>query len=213
MPTGRPSKLAGRVALVVGAGSDFGRAAAMALAPQGARLALNDLLPNPIERLAAEIEAKGGHAAVYAEDLSKKLALQTALQHILEDLERIDILVFAAGVGPRDPILDMDEWHWRHALDLNLNAAFLTMQSVGRVMRELGGGVMALGIPPAGGSAALASGAAALEGLAGAAAKEFAAHNIRVGAVPSGETEQAVQDLMKLIDTQFSTPPKEKPHG
>lgn len=199
--------------MVAGAGSDFGRAAAMKLARQGVRLALNDLLPNPIERLAAEIQALGGQAAAYPEDLSKKLALQTALQHILEDLERIDILVFAGGVSPGDAILDMDEWHWRHALDLNLNAAFLAMQSVGRVMRELGGGVVALGIPPAGSSAALATAAKALEGLAGAAREQFAVYNIQVGAIPSGDAERAVQDLMKLIDTQFSTPRKEKPHG
>jgi NAD(P)-dependent dehydrogenase (short-subunit alcohol dehydrogenase family) len=198
---------------VVGAASDFGRRAALELAQQGARLALNDLLPDGVEQLAAEIQAAGGEAAAYPDDLSKKLALQTALEHLLTDHERLDILVFASSVHPRDPLLDMDEWDWRHALDLNLNAAFLVMQSVGRVMRSLGGGLMVFAIPESGDSAAAATGAAALEALAGAAALQFAEHGIQVHSLSKSNTQYALHELSALIDSKFSPVQKEFPHG
>jgi NAD(P)-dependent dehydrogenase (short-subunit alcohol dehydrogenase family) len=199
--------------LVVGAASDFGRRAALELAQQGARLALNDLLPDGVEQLAAEIQAAGGDAAAYPDDLSKKLALQTALEHLLTDHERLDILVFASSVHPRDPILDMDEWDWRHALDLNLNAAFLVMQSVGRVMRAQGGGLMVFAIPESGDSAAAATGAAALEALAGAAALQLAEHGIRVHSLSKSNTQYALRKLSDYIELAFSLDKKEPSHG
>ncbi|HLD93895.1 MAG TPA: SDR family NAD(P)-dependent oxidoreductase, partial [Anaerolineales bacterium] len=137
MPPSNPS-----VALLIGAGSAIGAEITRELASRGVRLALNDLLPTRIEPLAAEIAASGGQASAFPADVSRKLSLQTMLQEVLEKFERIDILVFIANVQPRDAILDMDEWDWHRTIDLNLTAAFLCMQSVGRVMRELGGGVI-----------------------------------------------------------------------
>src|SRR3972149_1572881 len=129
-----------RVALIVGAGTELGQAVARQLATNGVRVALNDLLPDRVELIAKEIQTTGGEAIVYAADLSRKLALQTVLQNILEGWARIDILIFIAFSQPADALLDIDEWDWHRSVDLNLTAAFLCMQSVGRVMRELGGG-------------------------------------------------------------------------
>ena len=137
MPPSNPS-----VALLIGAGSAIGAEITRELASRGVRLALNDLLPTRIEPLAAEIAASGGQASAFPADVSRKLSLQTMLQEVLEKFEHIDILVLIANVQPRDAILDMDEWDWHRTIDLNLTAAFLCMQSVGRVMRELGGGVI-----------------------------------------------------------------------
>ena len=137
MPPSNPS-----VALLIGAGSAIGAEITRELASRGVRLALNDLLPTRIEPLAAEIAASGGQASAFPADVSRKLSLQTMLQEVLEKFEHIDILVFIANVQPPDAILDMDEWDWHRTIDLNLTAAFLCMQSVGRVMRELGGGVI-----------------------------------------------------------------------
>lgn len=166
------------VALVVGAGSTLGQAVARVLAAKGFRVALNDLLPNHIEALAAKL---GEHTAAYPADLSRKLALQTMLQEILERWQRIDLLVFIPTTRPTTPLLDLDEWDWHRALDLNLTTAFLCMQSVGRVMRELGGGTMVNMLPTEWKDSTLF--AAAVSGLAAlteGAAKEFAAHGIRV---------------------------------
>ena len=170
-----------RVALIVGAGSRLGGQLARGLAAGGVRVALNDLLPNHIETLAAELNTSGFQAAAHPADLSRKLALQTMLQEVLEAWERIDILVFIPSVQPSGPLLDLDEWDWHRALDLNLSAAFLCMQSAGRIMRQLGGGVMVNVLEPSPiASPVYEAATAGLAALTQAASAEFAAHNIRV---------------------------------
>jgi 3-oxoacyl-[acyl-carrier protein] reductase len=167
-----------KVALIVGAGSTIGGEIARAIAERGYRSALNDLSPTRIEVLAKEL---GNSAQAFEGDVSRKLGLQTMLQDVLARFERIDVLVFIANVQPRDAVLDMDEWDWHRAIDLNLTAAFLCMQSVGRVMREIGGGVIVNVLSPASlVSAAYAVATAGIEALSRAAEAEFAGHNIRV---------------------------------
>jgi 3-oxoacyl-[acyl-carrier protein] reductase len=196
---------AARVALIVGAGSPLGEQLARGLAAGGVRVALNDLLPNHIEALAAEINAAGSEAygearrkvAALPADLSRKLALQTMLQDILEPWERIDILVFIPSVQPSNPLLDLDEWDWHRALDLNLSAAFLCMQSVGRVMRQVGGGVMVNVLQSSHvHSPVYEAAAAGLGALTQAVSTELAAHNIRVHSL-SGEHVDA-QSILQL---------------
>lgn len=191
-----------RVALLIGAGSTTGAEIARGLAARGVRIALNDLLPTRIEPLAAEISASGNQAAAFPADVSRKLSLQTMLQEVLEKFERIDILIFIANVQPPDAILDMDEWDWHRTIDLNLTAAFLCMQSVGRVMRQLGGGVMVNVLKDVQGprsntgkavSAAYEVAAAGIAALSRAAEAEFAAHRIRVHMAKS--VEEVIQTI------------------
>lgn len=191
------SDIKDKVALVIGAGFGPGRAVARHLAAAGARLALNDLVPNPIEDLAAEL---GTNAGAFPADASKKLSLQGLIQDVLEAYARIDILVFAAAVHPRQPLLEIDEWDWRHALDLNLNAAFLALQSVGRGMRAQGGGqILILVDHPAEGdaspSAAYRTASAALAALAAYAADQLAEQGIDVRTVPAVEAGRILDYL------------------
>ncbi|MEX2160659.1 MAG: SDR family NAD(P)-dependent oxidoreductase [Anaerolineales bacterium] len=167
-----------KVALIVGAGSSLGQQIARGLARAGLRVALNDLLPNHIESLATDL---GEQAAAYPIDPSRKLGLQTMLQSILETWQRIDVLVFIPTAQSTTPLLDLDEWDWHRSLDLNLTTAFLCMQSVGRVMRELGGGIIVNVLPEGTGASAVYTAAASgLAALSEAAAAEFSAHNIQV---------------------------------
>ena len=186
-----------RVALLVGAGSPLGGQLARGLAAGGARVALDDLLPNHIEALAAELNAAGGEAVALPADLSRKLALQTMLQAILETWERIDILIFIPSVQPGVPLLDLDEWDWHRALDLNLSAAFLCMQSVGRIMRQLGGGVIVNVLEKSRvASPVYEAAAAGLVALTRAAFAEFAMHNVHSHSL-SGENIDP-QTILKL---------------
>lgn len=184
-----------KVALIVGAGSAAGQQAARTLHAAGFCVALNDQLPNHIEALAAEL---GERSAAYPGDVSRKLALQTMLQNILEDWARIDILVFVPTVAPETPLLDLDEWDWHRTIDSNLTAAFLAMQSVGRIMRQLGGGaiinILKLEYSPSPVFQAAASG---LQALSEAAKREFAAHNIHVHCLST----ERVDSLLALVTT------------
>ncbi len=182
-----------RVALVVRAGSQFGEAVALELTHSGVRVALNDLLPDRIERIAKQIESAGGVASANPADLTHKLTLQTMLQDILEAWGRIDILIFLASVQPPDALLDMDEWDWHRALDQNLTAAFLCTQSVGRTMREIGGGtiIYILAGDETKSSPSYAAAAAGLRALSAAVAPELASHNIKIHAVDAKEITAA----------------------
>lgn len=182
-----------RVALVVRAGSQFGKEVALELAHSGVRVALNDLLPDRIEHISSEIKAAGGIASVNPADLTHKLTLQTMLQDVLEAWGRIDILVFIANIQPTDVLLDMDEWDWHRAMDQNLTAAFLCTQSVGRTMREIGGGTIlhVLAGEEKRSSSAYAAAAAGLQALSAAASSELASHNIKIHTVDAKDLTAA----------------------
>jgi NAD(P)-dependent dehydrogenase (short-subunit alcohol dehydrogenase family) len=180
------SELKRSVALVVGAGSALGTAAARALAEGGATVAACDWSPDAAERVADELSAAGFEALAVDADASKKLALQSAVQTVLAKWERIDVLVNAGTVQPTTALLDMDEWDWRRALDLNFGAAFMATQSVGRVLRELGSGLIVTLVDTsqaAKESAAYMAAAGGLRALSAAAAAELAGSGVVVTCV------------------------------
>ncbi len=192
------SEFKDKVVLVTGAARDIGRAAAEAFAARGAALAVCDLTPTNLSETAARIRAAGGQVREYVHDTAKKMPAQALITQVLEDWERIDILVNSAYAEPQVSLLGMDEWDWLRALDVNLNGPFFMLQSVGRVMQEAGGGVMVNIAPPAllpgaAGRAAWAAGRDGLVGLTREAARELGPHGIRVNAVCPGlvETEAA----------------------
>jgi len=107
-------------------------------------------------------------------------------------------------VEPRTPLLDMDEWDWHRVLDVNLTGAFLMTQSVGRVMREQGRGVIINLITPVSGvseagrdesplRAAFYASMAGLQSFSQQAACELAPYGIRVHAV---KTDTAVETIL-----------------
>jgi NAD(P)-dependent dehydrogenase (short-subunit alcohol dehydrogenase family) len=136
------NNLKDKVVLITGAGKGSGRALAKAFAERGAVVAANDISPVNLEQVVEDITNKGGRARAYIEDIAKKVGAQNLIKQVEDEFGRIDILINHASVRPRVSLLDTDEWDWHRVLDVNLTGAFLMTQSVGRVMRGQGWGVI-----------------------------------------------------------------------
>ena len=181
-----------KVVFISGAGRGAGRQLAETFAAQGARLALNDISPQNLETLSADLRQRGfNNIKTYVEDIAKKVAVQALIKQVEDDYGRLDILINHASVEPHIPLLDMDEWDWHRTLDVNLTGAFLALQSAGRIMREHGGGVIVNIASLSGGTvvldrAAYVSSIFGLMGLTRQAARELFTYGIRVHAVGRG---------------------------
>lgn len=179
----------GKVVLITGAGLGIGRTLAEAFAAQGAIVVANDLTPINLDKTIHLIQASGGKTLAYVADIASKLALQSMLNEIIDQFGRIDILIQAADVDPSDSIMEMDEWDWRRTLDINLTGPFLLIQSVGRIMREQGGGTMINMITLNEKSLASNASKKGLIALTRSVAAEFRAHNIQINAVIFGKVD------------------------
>jgi len=136
------NELKDKVILITGAGKGIGRKLAEELAAKGAIVAANDISPINLDEVVNGIRVKGGRAKAYLEDVAKKVGAQMIVKSVEDEFGKIDILVNHAAVEPHTPLLNMDEWDWHRVLDVNLTGAFLMSQTVGRVMREKGSGVI-----------------------------------------------------------------------
>ena len=199
---------ADKVVLITGAGKGAGRKLATAFAQHGAVVAANDISPINVENLVEEIQGQGGNARAYIDDVAKKVGAQALVKQVEDDFGCIDILVNHAAVEPRSALLDMDEWDWHRTLDVNLTGPFLMTQSVGRVMREQGGGVIINLITPDSGvteagrdesplRAAFLASMAGLETFSQQAARELAPYGIQVHAVKSNAEIETILDLCR----------------
>ncbi|MGI9252705.1 MAG: SDR family NAD(P)-dependent oxidoreductase [Thermomicrobiales bacterium] len=130
--------LAGQSAIVTGAGSGLGQAIAIALAVDGARVAVTEL-PGK-EHLAAEtiaaIAAAGGEAIAMPLDVRDLAGVDGCIDAAREVFGRIDILVNNAGLNVRQAAFDVTEEAWDTVLDVNLKGLFFMAQRAGRVMRD-----------------------------------------------------------------------------
>lgn len=180
-----------KVVLITGAGRGTGNMLAAAFANEGASLALNDISPQNVERLASDLKVHGANVQVFVEDVAKKVGVQALVKQAEDAFGKIDILINHASVEPHVPLLDMDEWDWHRVLDVNLTGVFLMMQTTGRIMRASGGGVIInLASLPEGTvtldrSAYIAS-LYGMVGLTRQSSRELFAHNIRVHALGRG---------------------------
>ena len=196
-----------KVVLITGAGKGAGRALALAFSERGAIVAANDISPINVELVTAEIEAHGGKAKAYIEDVAKKVGVQYLINSVEDDFGGIDILVNHAAVEPHTSLLDMDEWDWHRTLDVNLTGAFLMTQSVGRVMLTSSKGKgMILNIVAGSGKGGNKNAVAYLSSMAGLAAlshqadRELSPHGIRVYAIEN--SADVVKDVMLMLEAE-----------
>lgn len=189
--------LAGKVALVTGAGKNIGRCIALTLARDGATVVLNGRSEAKLlDGVAKEIEAAGGTAMPHLADISKPEAVAAMVAAVTKAHGGIDIAVSNAGLRRQTPFLDMSFAEWREILSVALDGAFILAKAVVPSMIARGGGAFVgmSGISHHIGTknrVHVNASKAGLEGLVRGLAMELAPHNITVNAVAPGSIDTA----------------------
>ncbi len=185
-----------KTALVTGAGEGIGKAIALALASNGANVAVNDYADSG-EQTAAEIRALGRESLFLRGDTSKREDAARVVAQATARFGAIDILVNNAGVGTspqhRKPVHEFADSEWDRVLGIDLNGVFYFTRAAGAGMVERNRGCIiniasVLGLVPMRRQIPYAAAKAAVINFSRAAALELAPHGIRVNAIAPGST-------------------------
>jgi len=192
--TDRGNGLEDRVALVTGAGRGIGRAIALRLAEEGAKVAVIDLADGGAVAAREIEEASGRSTAFFKGDISNEADTKAAVAAVEEALGPVDILVNNAGITRDGLALTMSEEDWDAVLAVNLKGAFLMSKAVlrGMIKRRRGSIVSISSVVGRRGNAGqinYSSAKAGLIGLTKSLAREVASRNVRVNAVAPGYIE------------------------
>jgi 3-hydroxybutyrate dehydrogenase len=191
--------LAGRRALVTGAGRGIGRAVALDLARAGADLALSARTRADLEAVAALARGLGVRALAIVADVSRPEQVRELFRAARAELGPIDVLVNGAGVAPSAPLVKTSEEQWRAALETNLSGCFYCMREAlpGMLERGFGRVVNLASIAGKTGYPYIAAYAASKHGVLGltrCAALEAAPRGVTVNAVCPGYVDTPMTD-------------------
>jgi NAD(P)-dependent dehydrogenase (short-subunit alcohol dehydrogenase family) len=189
-------RVAGKAALVTGAGSGIGRAAAVTLAREGARVIVADIDATSGQETAAIICQSGGHAFFVQADVSRSDQVQAMLAVAVEKFGRIDILHNNAGLALRYALADQDETGWDRCLEVNLKGVYLCSKYAIPHMLEHGGSIIhtasVTGIVGVRNRAVYSATKGAIVILTRNMALDYARYQIRVNCVCPGFTRTAL---------------------
>jgi NAD(P)-dependent dehydrogenase (short-subunit alcohol dehydrogenase family) len=210
----------GKVALVTGAGSGLGAAAALRLADDGADVVVLSRSKDELDKIAHEIEQKGRRAKVVVVSVDDAGAMQKVFEEIGRDFGRLDVLFANAGVnGVWAPIEELKPEEWDQTLAINLRGTFLSIKYAVPLMKDKGGSIVITASINGtrtftnGGASAYSASKAGQLALGQMAALELARYRIRVNVICPGAIETEIGENTKARDTEKAKVPSEFPEG
>jgi len=197
--------LQGKVIIVTGASTGMGRAIAIGMAAEGARLGLVARSKDKLEETASKARAKGTEVLTFAGDVSDNEVAERVLAMMVARFGRVDVLVNNAGTNTfHRNLADISVADWQQVLDTNLTGAFLFTRHVLPTMRKAGRGQIinissGAGVAPsAPAGVAYSASKHAIHSLTGSINLEERRHGIKACAIAPGETATPNLDLRPL---------------
>lgn len=213
-------QLAGKVALVTGAGSGIGEAAAQLLALSGAKVAALGRTESELEQTVVYIQNNQGEAMPVVADISQPEQMQQATQQIIDQWGRLDIVFANAGInGVWAPIEELAPEEWDETLSINLKGTFLTVKYAVPYLKKQGGSVIITSsvngtrIFSGTGATAYSCSKAAQVAFAKMVALELAKHRIRVNVICPGAIETDISESSEQRNLEHIREPVEFPEG
>ncbi len=193
--------LQGKVALIVGGSGDLGKAMSNRFAEAGATVLLTSRKVENLEKVAADIVAKGGKAAAFASHLGKSEEVKKMIEQVKAQYKTVDILVNSAGANPQMvPLEDLEEWAWDTVMNVNLKGTWLVSKEVVKLMKEQKKGCSIINMTSYQGFTttellgAYCTSKAAVAHLTKCMANEWGKYNIRVNAIAPGWIHSRLAD-------------------
>jgi NAD(P)-dependent dehydrogenase (short-subunit alcohol dehydrogenase family) len=212
--------LTGKVVLVTGAGSGIGKATAVLLAKQGARIAVLSHTADEVEQTASEIKGSGGEAVAVVADTGQDGQMKRAIQQVVDRWGRLDIVFANAGInGVWAPIEELSVEDWSHTINTNLTGTFLTIKYATPHLKQPGGSVVITAsvngtrVFSNTGATAYSTTKAGQVAMAKMLAVELGQHNVRVNVICPGATETEISDNTQRRDVDKVKFPAQYPKG
>ena len=204
-------RLDDKVIIVTGGGRGFGRAYCLALAREGATVAIAEMDQENAREVQAAVEEAGGRAFVYPVDVRDEASVLALRDAVDSDLGGIDGLINNAGIMPPMALQEVTKEFWDRVYDTNVWGSFITARAVSHSMRKRGGGAIvniasSTFFNPSPGSAAYISSKGAIIALSRVLAAALAPHHVRVNTIYPGLTATpGVMEGRPISDDYFES--------